>query len=67
VNRVRALRLLAPLILLSFLLAPAASAYSWEKFKEDFQYKPVAFIVAIPAFIITAPIMLIDAALEEDD
>lgn len=64
-NRTRTwLRGLAPAVLASFLVAPAAGAYSWEQLREDFEYEPVAFIIAIPAFIVTAPIMAVEALIE---
>jgi hypothetical protein len=60
-------RAVALAILATLLLVPAANAYSWEKFKEDFKYKPVAFVIALPAFIITAPLILVDEMMEDDD
>jgi hypothetical protein len=50
--------------------AASALDFTWEDFKEDFKYHPVAYIVALPAFVVTAPFMAAAAlieSIEEDD
>jgi hypothetical protein len=46
-------------------VAPPATAMTWEELKEDFRYQPLAYLVTLPAFVVTAPFMLASYAFEQ--